>query len=102
MNAANELVAEIGARFEHGDSADPQTERLASLIASIGQSVATVGELPDDLKVEIAGLLARIEAATMTGDRWLEATAGPELATLHMRARVQKVYHLSDREPAPP
>ncbi len=100
--AANELVAEIGARFEQGDPADEQTERLASLIATIGRLVATTAALPDDLNTEIAGLLARVQATTMVGDRWLEATAGPELATLHMQARVQKVYGLPARDIPPP
>lgn len=102
MNAANGLVADIGRRFESGNTADEQTERLAELVVGLRELAARVGALPDDLRIEIAGLLARVQATTMAGDRWLEATAGPELATLHMRARVQKVYGLPTRDDSPP
>lgn len=102
VTTATELVAEIGDRFKHGDAAPEQTARLTALVAAIDLQVARAGTLTADLRAEIAGLLAQVQATTMLGGRWLEAAAaGPELANLQMRVRVQKMYGVPC-EPIPP
>ncbi|MBP3960893.1 hypothetical protein J8F10_37200 [Gemmata sp. G18] len=103
MTTATELVAEIRDRFKLGDAALEQTSRLVALVATIELDVARAGTLPHDLRAEITGLLAQVQETTIVGGRWLEAVAdGPELANLHMRMRVQKLYGIPVRDDSSP
>lgn len=100
---ATELVAELGERFKVGDAAPELVARLTASIATIELELARAGAVPDDLRTDLAALLARVQSCTATGGRWLEAVAdGPELANYFMRARVQKLYGLPVQEESPP
>ncbi len=103
MRAASELVAEIGDRFKAGDAAPERIASLTALIATLELQLARFGTVPDDLKADIASLLALVQATTTAGGLWLAAVVdGPELANYHMRARVQKVYSVPIRDDSPP
>jgi hypothetical protein len=67
-------------------------------VTDIERLTTQAGELPDDVRTGITQLLSQLQAATTVGDAWLEAAAGPELATLHLRARVHKAYGVPDRD----
>ncbi|VTR96381.1 unnamed protein product [Gemmata massiliana] len=100
---ATELVAEIRDRFKIGDAALELTGRLVSLVATIELDVARAGTLPPDLGADITRLLVQVQETTKIGGHWLDAVAdGPELANLHMRMRVQKMYGLLVREDSSP
>ena len=90
--AATELVAEIGLRFKAGDAADDLLAQLdADLAALTRQAPGTAEELPEDLRTEIARLLSLVQTVVATGDEWLART-GPELASQHVRQRLQRAY----------
>jgi len=88
---ATRLVAEIGLRFKTGEPADELLGRLEATIATLAQQAAGVANLPDDLQNEITQLLALVQEAVTTGDEWLAQT-GPELASQHVRQRLQRAY----------
>lgn len=103
VTTANELVVAIGDQFKHGEADPEQTARLAVLVATLELQVAKVETLPSDLRAEIAGLLTKVQTATMIGGGWLEAVAAdPELANLHMRTRVRKVYGATTQDDSSP
>ncbi|QJW94377.1 hypothetical protein FTUN_1897 [Frigoriglobus tundricola] len=89
---AAKLIAEIGVRFKSGDSALELIRRLETELATLFRlSAGKVHDLPDDLRTEIAQLLARVQATVAIGDDWLART-GPELATQHVRLRLKRAY----------
>ena len=92
VTAATGLVAEIGIRFTAGDAADDLFARLEAALATLTrQAPGTAEGLPDDLRAEIARLLSLVQTAVATGDDWLART-GPELASQHVRQRLQRAY----------
>ncbi|HEY1190671.1 MAG TPA: hypothetical protein VGE74_23770 [Gemmata sp.] len=103
VKAAAEQVAEIGERFKVGDAAPELVARLATSIATIELELAHTGAVPDDLRADLAALLALVRSCAATGGRWMEAVAdGPELANHHMRVRVQKLYGIPIQDESPP
>ncbi len=91
MAVATRLVAEIGLRFKTGEPADELLGHLEATIATLAQQATGVANLPDDLQNEITQLLALVQEAVTTGDEWLAQT-GPELASQHVRQRLQRAY----------
>ena len=93
--AATGLVAEIGLRFKAGDAADDLFARLdavLAVLAALARPVpGTAEDLPEDLRTEIARLLSLVQTVVATGDEWLART-GPELASQHVRQRLQRAY----------
>ena len=90
--AATGLVAEIGLRFKAGDAADDLFTRLDAVLVALARQVpGTAEDLPEDLRTEIARLLSLVQTAVATGDEWLART-GPELASQHVRQRLQRAY----------
>ncbi len=90
--AATGLVAEIGLRFKAGDAADDLLAQLDADLAALTRQVpGTAEDLPEDLRTEIARLLSLVQTAVATGDEWLART-GPELASQHVRQRLQRAY----------
>lgn len=90
--AATGLVAEIGLRFKAGDAADDLFARLDAVLAALARPVpGTAEDLPEDLRTEIARLLSLVQTVVATGDEWLART-GPELASQHVRQRLQRAY----------
>lgn len=90
--AATGLVAEIGLRFKAGDAADDLFVRLDAVLAALARPVpGTAEDLPEDLRTEIARLLSLVQTVVATGDEWLART-GPELASQHVRQRLQRAY----------
>lgn len=87
MADATVLIAEIGVRFEAGDPAPELVDQLESRLAVL----APPAELPDELRADIAALLARVEATVSAGAEWL-AQAGPELASKHTQQRLRRAY----------
>lgn len=89
---ATKLVAEIGLRFKAGDPADELVLHLEAVLAGMFRQMAGMAsEIPDDLRAQIAQLLNQVQIAVASGDEWLAQT-GPELATLHLRQRLQRAY----------
>jgi hypothetical protein len=89
---AAKLVAEIGVRFKAGDPADELMRRLEADLATLSRLTSgKVDGLPDDLRNEIAGLLALVQATVAVGDEWLART-GPELASQSTRLRLKRAY----------
>ena len=90
--AATGLVAEIGLRFKAGDAADDLLAQLDADLAALTRPVpGTAEDLPEDLRTEIARLLSLVQTVVATGDEWLART-GPELASQHVRQRLQRAY----------
>lgn len=85
---ASTLAAALGERFERGDAAPELVAQLGSRVADL---TAGAAEMPDDLRTQLAVLLARVEAALVAGEGWLGRT-GPELATEHARQRLRRAY----------
>ena len=99
VTAATELVDEIASRFEHGDPAEELIGRLAVEIAVVERYATQLeGELPPELRAEIARLLARLQTAASGGDDWLAQGIGPELAAQNLRQRVCRAYGLPPRD----
>jgi hypothetical protein len=99
VNAAEELVDAITARFRSGDSADAMRGQLAVQVAEIGRWVTGAGGyLPDPAARDaVARLFARLQTATSSGEAWLER-AGSELAPRAARERVRRAYGLRPRD----
>lgn len=102
VKAAADDAAAIGDRFRAGDAAPELVARLAAAVAAIEHELARAAAVPDDVRADLAALLALVHATTAAGGRWMDDAAGPELANLHMKARVQKVYGASGRDEANP
>ncbi len=89
---AAKLIAEIGVRFKSGDSAPELIRRLETEIVNLFRLTSgKVDDLPDDLRNEIAKLLALVQTTVAVGDDWLART-GPELASQHVRQRLRRTY----------
>jgi hypothetical protein len=88
---ATKLVTEIDLRFKTGASADELLGRLDDAIATLTQQATGVADLPEDLRNEITRLFSLVQTAIATGNEWLART-GPELASLHLRQRLQRAY----------
>jgi hypothetical protein len=88
--AATKAVAEIAVRFKNGDSADDAIRRLNVLVPVLVR-YTTVGDLPDEVRAELAQLFDRIRDAVATGDEWLVQTE-PELIALQVQKRLRRVY----------
>jgi hypothetical protein len=89
---AAKRIAEIDVRFKSGDSALELIRQLETDIATVFRLTSgKVDDLPDDLRNEIANLLALVQATIAVGDDWLART-GPELATQHVRLRLRRAY----------
>jgi hypothetical protein len=89
--AATTVVAEIAVRFQNGDPATDALQRLQRTLLPALARHAAGGDLPDDIRAQIAALLDRVRAAVATGDQWLARTE-PELIAQQARLRLRRAY----------
>jgi hypothetical protein len=94
LAAARTVVGEIEVRFKNGDPATEALQQLHTLVPVLMEDTRTVGDLPDELRAELAELLQRIRAAVATGDEWLASTE-PELIALQLQQRLRRAYGVS-------
>jgi hypothetical protein len=88
---ATEIVREIEVRFQKGDAAHHALRRLHAIVPTLMGYAQLEGNIPADLREEMARLLDRIRAALATGSEWLARTE-PELIAQQVRLRLRRTY----------
>jgi hypothetical protein len=91
--AVTTVVAEITVRFRNGDPAKDALQRLQALVPSLVNRARAAGELPEEVRSELAALFDRVRAAVAIGDEWLARTE-PELIALQVQKRLRTAYRV--------
>jgi hypothetical protein len=94
VRLAVELVTQIRAKFQVGNSATELLDRLTHEVTRLDHLLKQHGRnLPVEIYHQISQLFSDLEVTISNGDRWL-AKIGPIVERNQLRQRVRRAYGL--------